>query len=244
VIKVRLAKERVLNQSNIDGLTKLFQEIREKERIEDLSVQYQKFAEWLRIEYVAMKIFSLEGNSANFTLSRVAATVYHLFLAEDNSPELFAQAKRIHSLIPYTILKNVIRVANPAAVMSGVLDLFLAQPFGSKSLMQRILAMTLHDGIKTFQGPIDSVTVKINDPVFCEKLKHFCDADEDTKNLIRAGATEDRIDLVIAILQSDLLPPELEPQQVERAFNAYAAWTNVVENVSCIESVCIIFQRY
>ncbi|KAI9869067.1 MAG: hypothetical protein M1813_002890 [Trichoglossum hirsutum] len=194
-----------------NGLTKLFQEIREKEKLEDLSVQYQKFAEWLRIE--------------------VAATVYHLFLAEDNSPEIFAQAKRIHSLIPYTILKNVIRIANPAAVMSGVLDLFLAQPFGSKSLMQRIFAMTLHDGIRSFQGPIDSLTAKINDPVFCEKMNHFCNADEDTKNFIRDKAVEDRIDIVVAILQSDLLSPELSPQQEERAFNAYAAWSNVVENV-------------
>ncbi len=34
-----------------DGLTKLFQEIRDKDKLEDLSVQYKKFAEWLRIEY-------------------------------------------------------------------------------------------------------------------------------------------------------------------------------------------------
>lgn len=33
-----------------DGLTKLFQEIKEKEKIADLTVEYQKFAEWLRIE--------------------------------------------------------------------------------------------------------------------------------------------------------------------------------------------------
>ena len=33
-----------------DGLTKLFQEIKDKERIADLSTEYQKFAEWLRIE--------------------------------------------------------------------------------------------------------------------------------------------------------------------------------------------------
>lgn len=35
-----------------DGLTRLFKEIKDKERIADLSVEYQKFAEWLRIEYV------------------------------------------------------------------------------------------------------------------------------------------------------------------------------------------------
>ena len=91
---------------SVDGLTKLFAEIRAKDKLCDLSVQYLKFAEWLRIE--------------------VAATIYHLFLAEDNSSELFAQGKRIHSLIPYSILKNVIRLANPATVMTGVLDLFLA----------------------------------------------------------------------------------------------------------------------
>lgn len=33
-----------------DGLSKLFQEIKDKEKIADLSLEYQKFAEWLRIE--------------------------------------------------------------------------------------------------------------------------------------------------------------------------------------------------
>ena len=108
----------------------LFKEIKEKQTIQDLSIQYQKFAEWLRIE--------------------VAATIYHLFLAEDNSPELFAQAKKIHSMIPYTIIKNAIRIANPAAVMSSILDIFLAQPFGARSLMQRIFSLTLNDGIRSF----------------------------------------------------------------------------------------------
>lgn len=40
------------NPFELDGLTKLFAEIREKNCIEELSPQYQKFAEWLRIEYV------------------------------------------------------------------------------------------------------------------------------------------------------------------------------------------------
>lgn len=35
-----------------DGLTKLFKEIKEKNTIDDLSIEYKKFAEWLRIESV------------------------------------------------------------------------------------------------------------------------------------------------------------------------------------------------
>ncbi|KFG86686.1 PX domain protein [Metarhizium anisopliae] len=194
-----------------NGLTMLFKEIKEKETIQDLSLQYQKFAEWLRIE--------------------VAAVIYHLFLAEDNSPEIFAQAKRIHSLIPYSVLKNVIRIANPAAVMSGVLDIFLAQPFGTRSLMQRIFSLTLNDGIKSFQKSIDALTNKIADPVFTDKLKRYTDAEEDLKAAIRVEAEEEQIDLIVAIMRSDLIEPELTGEQIQRLFNAYVAFNNAVENV-------------
>ena len=43
-----LAREKLIVVA--DGLTNLFKEIRNKERIADLSLEYQKFAEWLRIE--------------------------------------------------------------------------------------------------------------------------------------------------------------------------------------------------
>ncbi|KAJ5124412.1 uncharacterized protein N7515_008237 [Penicillium bovifimosum] len=194
-----------------NGLTKLFAEIRVKPTIQDLSPQYQKFAEWLRIE--------------------VAATIYHLFLAEDNSPELFAQAKRIHGLVPYTLMKNVIRIANPAAVMSGVLDLFMAQPFGSRSLLQRIFSLTLNEGIKDFQRSIDTLAAKVEDTILTQKLKSFAEADEDIKNDIRADATNDEVDIVVAILRSDLLSPELTPEQIGKVFNGYVAWNHAVENV-------------
>ncbi|KAI1922638.1 hypothetical protein LOZ12_004598 [Ophidiomyces ophidiicola] len=194
-----------------NGLTKLFKEIRIKETVEDLSPQYQKFAEWLRIE--------------------VAATLYHLFLAEDNSPELFAQAKRIHSLIPYTIMKNVIRIANPAAVMSGVLDLFLAQPFGSRSLLQRIFSMAIHDGMKVFQKSIDALAGRIGDDVLVEKLRTFTYADEDLKNYIRQEAEDDGVDIIVAILRSEQIQPELSTSQVEKVFNSYVGWVSAVENV-------------
>jgi predicted DNA-binding protein YlxM (UPF0122 family) len=195
-----------------NGLTKLFAEIRKKNKLADLDIQYRKFAEWLRIE--------------------VAASIYHIFLAEDNSAELFAQGKKIHSLIPYTILKNIIRIANPAAVMSGVLDLFLATPFKSRSLMQRVLSMAINDGIRHIQKSVDSLVAMIDDPVLCEKLKAFTDADEDVKDLIRKQAQEEGNDLALVILQSEELGSPLEPKQVEKVFNAYVAYVSAVDNVS------------
>ncbi|KAI0394024.1 hypothetical protein F5Y17DRAFT_458313 [Xylariaceae sp. FL0594] len=194
-----------------NGLTKLLQEIKEKPSIGDLSLQYQKFAEWLRIE--------------------VAATVYHLFLAEDNSPELFSQLKRIHSLIPYSFLKNGIRLANPAAVMKHVLDVFLAQPFGSRSLLQRIFIKTLNDGISSYQESIDAAAAKIGDNVFVRKLKEFNNAEDDIKLIIRKEAEVQNIDIVVSILRSDLISPPLSPPQRERLDSAYDAFNKAVENV-------------
>lgn len=194
-----------------NGLTMLFKEIKEKKTIGDLSIQYRKFAEWLRIE--------------------VAAVIYHLFLAEDNSPEVFAQARRVHSLIPYTVIKNVIRIANPAAVMSGILDVFLAQPFGARSLMQRIFSLTLNDGIRSFQKSIEALTVKIGEPVFAEKLQKYTSADEEIKVSIRREAEDEDMDLVVTILRSDQIEPALTGPQFQRLFNAYVAFNNAVENI-------------
>ncbi|KAF2132573.1 hypothetical protein P153DRAFT_363874 [Dothidotthia symphoricarpi CBS 119687] len=195
-----------------NGLSSLFQEIRVKRTIAELKPEYQRFCEWLRIE--------------------VAATIYHLFLAEDNSPELFAQAKRIHSLVPYGMLKNVIRIANPAAVMSGVLDLFLAQPFGSRSLLQRIFGMAINDGVNSVQKTIDTLgTTKIQDDVLCAKIKAFVQADENVKNLIRREARDENMDVVITILRSEYFAPQLDSKRVEKVFNAYVAWNNAVENI-------------
>ncbi len=119
-------------------------------------------------------------------------------------------------------------------VVTGVIDLFMAQPFGARSLLQRIFSMTLNDGIRSFQKSIDSLVVKINDPVLCSKLKHFTDADETTKNELREEAAREGIDLIVVILRSDLFKPELTPPQIERVFNAYVAWINAVENVSSV----------
>jgi hypothetical protein len=152
-------------------------------------------------------------------------------LAEDNSPELFAQAKKIHSMIPYTIIKNAIRIANPAAVMSSILDIFLAQPFGARSLMQRIFSLTLNDGIRSFQKSIDALVAKVGEPIFCEKLKKFTDTSEEVKNAIRTESDTENVDLIVAILRSEDTGPALNSEQIGKIYNAWVAWNNAVDNV-------------
>ena len=68
---------------------------------------------------------------------RLASTIFQTFVASDNSSETFASMKRIHGLMPYFLLKATLKISNPVAMVRGVLDIFLAQPFGGRSLLQR-----------------------------------------------------------------------------------------------------------
>ncbi len=147
----------------------------------------------------------------------------------------------MHSLIPYGTLKNIIRFANPAAVMKGVLDLFLAQPLGARSLMQRMISMALNDGLKNAQRSIETLETKIDDPLLCDKIKKYTEATEDIKNEIRKEAADEQVDLVVVIIRTDHFVPGLSAEQIGRIFNAYVAWTNAVENVGHIHahmSIC------
>lgn len=134
-------------------------------------------------------------------------------------------------MIPYTVMKNAIRIANPAAVMSRILDIFLAQPFGTRSLMQRIFSLTLNDGIRAYQKAIDALIAKIGEPVFCSKLGAFTYASEETKDTIRTDSSDDQVDLIVAILRSEEIEPALDGTQIGKIFNAYVAWNNAVDNV-------------
>lgn len=194
-----------------NGLRNLFGEIKIKNSISELQPEYRKVCEWLRIE--------------------IAATLYHLFLAEDNSPELFGQLKRIHGLVPYGTLKQVIRFTNPAAVMKGVLDLFMAQPLGAKSLLQRMFGFAIGDGVKSIQKSIETLTVKVDDNILCAKIRNFTYSSEEEKSAIRRDAEAEQVDLLVKIMQTDEIVPVLSSEQIGQTFNAYVAWDNAVEHV-------------
>lgn len=194
-----------------NGLSKIFAAIRESEKIEDLPVQYIKVIEWARIE--------------------IAATLYQLFVADDNSSELFAQAKRIHSLFPYAVLKNIIRFSNPMTMMRAGIDLFLATPFGRASLFQRMFSSGLTEDIRQIEESIEELKVKINDADLCAKIKNFVNAREDQQAVIRILAADDEVDLLISILRIDdmRIEPTLNGQQISRVFTANVAWNAAID---------------
>ena len=137
----------------------------------------------------------------------------------------------MHSLVPYVALKNIIRFANPAAVMKGVLDLFLAQPLGARSLAQRIFGLAISDGIKTTQKSLEALYTRIGDAALCEKITGYVNAEIGLKEALRLESKEEDVDLMVVILRTERFLPILDDERIGRIFNAYVAWNNAVDNV-------------
>lgn len=191
-----------------DGLQRLFAEIREKEDVSQLSPKFQKFIQWAEIEF--------------------GGTLYNMFVADDYSPEFFSQVNRIHKMVPYKVLRTLLRFSNPMAIMKGVIDLFLAQPMGKRSLLQTILRMVLSDDIKAQEKAIDVLIKKVDNPAITSTMAAYIDATNSVKDEIRQDAAARNTHVLISIFSSPMIasnPPEL----VFEMESWYTEWNKAVE---------------
>ncbi|KAK9474268.1 uncharacterized protein V1510DRAFT_361350 [Dipodascopsis tothii] len=207
-----------------DGLTRFFGELREKDSIRELAPKYQKFVEWARIELAAM--------------------IYRMFVGQDNASELLAQTKRIHRLLPYTLLKNVMRFSNPVSMMKGVLDIFLAQPLGQRSLLQRILSVSLSEDLRTQDKAIAAVRKNVGDDAVCDRLQAFVSASADVHDQIVWEADQDGTDLIVAIVKTEELGAPVPVETIGRIINAWVSWNVAVDDVDvAIDSEMRLFSN-
>ncbi|KAL3233817.1 Uncharacterized protein RNJ44_03857 [Nakaseomyces bracarensis] len=122
-------------------LLELVGEIKTKTRVEDLSQNLQDFVEWCKIY--------------------LASILYQMFLGNDNSTDFYKQIRKLHKLLPYTVMSQIMRFTNPVSIMKGMVDLFMAQPFGGQSLLQTMFSTILSEDIKHQKVAIKSLETNV-----------------------------------------------------------------------------------
>ncbi|KAI0340931.1 hypothetical protein BDW22DRAFT_1359779 [Trametopsis cervina] len=202
---VRSVKGELLGR---DGLTHVFATIKHTANVHDLPSNYQSVIEWARIS--------------------LASTVFQHFVAADNASERFAGLKRIHGLMPYFMLKAALKISNPVGMIRGVLDLFLAQPFGGRSLLQRMFTGSLMEEVKSLEEDIESVKEKVEDPVLCEKVRLFVNAPQEIQSIYKADAASENMHVLTVVLRSGEEPRLNRAQllRVLRSARAHKAYTD------------------
>ena len=121
-------------------------------------------------------------------LHRLASTVYQLFAGSDTSSDTFFQLKRIHGLMPYFMLRGILRISNPVAMIRAFLDLFLARPFGQSSLVQRMFSSGLNDEVREIREDMALVAEKVNNPTMIAKVNAYVDAPREIQMLYKDDA--------------------------------------------------------
>ncbi|KAJ7904538.1 hypothetical protein B0H14DRAFT_2663361 [Mycena olivaceomarginata] len=185
-----------------DGLTQIFATVKVTSDVRDLPPNYKAVLEWARMS--------------------LASTVFQQFVASDNASETFASLKRIHGLMPYFMLKTALRISNPIAMIRSVLDLFLVQPFGGRSLLQRMFTGSLTEEVRALEEEIEAVKEKVEDPMICEKIRQFVYAPREIQDMLKADAVAERMNLITVVLRA-ADEPFLSRAQMHRVAKAHRA---------------------
>ncbi|KAF9438593.1 hypothetical protein BGZ76_006645 [Entomortierella beljakovae] len=185
------------------GVSRLFVAFKENDKVENLPVLYQATFEWGCMKF--------------------AASLYHAFTASDEATINVAQLKRTHLLMPYRAMWGILKVSNPMAMMKGIVDLFLAQPFGRRSLMQRIISVNIQEHISEYKNNVVQLEALINDPGLCEKIRNYVYTPKAVIDKIFPDNSLYSItDMtsVMKVLKSDHIQPLLQLAQIDRVWDA------------------------
>lgn len=205
-------------------LTKLFEELGNTNDPDKVSPLLRTFVEWCKLE--------------------VAATLYQVFLTQDNLSEWFAKCRKFHRLFPYNVCYGILKYTNPMRIMSLIVDLLLVNmptlSWGKQeddkkahNLLSMIFVMLLNEDLEDYQKekkrllelePLDLPEYQ----VFIERINSYVrDKDLDVSEEIKEEALANGDNLLITILESDKLKPALEAKDepvmvsIREAYRAY-----------------------
>ncbi|CDR44747.1 CYFA0S15e02234g1_1 [Cyberlindnera fabianii] len=188
-----------------NGIMKIFEEFKTKEHISELSPMLKNFIDWSKVE--------------------IAATIYQLFLGSDGSYELYTQLRRMHKLLPYSIMINILRFTNPMSIVKTMVDLLVASPFGGKSIMQTLFSGILSDDIKSQTKVIAELEAKIDQKEIIQRMKMFVfeAPSYDLVQEIRRESKDMNTDLLLTLIISPRLSDYsyVSEDLIGRVFQSY-----------------------
>lgn len=199
-----------------DGLARVFATVKRVPHISQLPPSYRAVVAWARIS--------------------AASTLFHLFRKGDRSSELLTQLKHIHSMMPYRILRGILRISNPVAMIRAGLDLFLAQPFGQKSLIQRMFLSGIGEEVKELQQVQQLIENKIADPDLAARVHTYVNLSSDKQDRVREQGHQPGYDLMTAILLSPSCGSSLNREQMQRCAQAAASYARYTRTRELLEA--------
>ncbi|BGP48472.1 hypothetical protein JCM10450v2_004348 [Rhodotorula kratochvilovae] len=189
-----------------EGLSEISEALKTTRALDQLPVKYQKVLESLRLNF--------------------AQTLYDTLVGGETSGATFSKLKALHSTFPWFLVKQALRLKGSNFMARRLQDILISRPFGGKSLLQKILAITLDDDPARLAKEMDRIQARIGSAVMVEKLNLFVHESREKKAIIRRYAEENNIELVLCIVRGADEPrlPGFELDRITAASKAYRKW--------------------
>ncbi|OTA60719.1 hypothetical protein K449DRAFT_331867 [Hypoxylon sp. EC38] len=206
---------------------------------------------------------NFEGHSpaveaaVNFAIIYIATFLHHLFVLSAEGPYLLKLIDNVHSLIPYTVIAQTLRVGNAGTMINGMVKLFLAKlSIGAVSnwlgltqnatdgmnLMQRIISLVLEWDTSDFRKAIDGIRRSKDRPneshLFA--IDEHIQASREQHEFIRQLSIKDAKSIIIAILETKdkCLVESLTDSQHTQCLEYYSAQLAIRDREKITEVLC------
>ncbi|KAK0644188.1 PX-associated-domain-containing protein [Cercophora newfieldiana] len=118
--------------------------------------------------------------AADYVIIHLATFIHHVFVLSPEGPYLLKLVEYIHKLIPYTMIRQTLRIGNAATMISGMTRLLLAKMgvgavsnwFGltqnaddGMNLLQRIISLVLSWDSSEFRKTVDKIEKSTRGPL-------------------------------------------------------------------------------
>ncbi|WFD33843.1 hypothetical protein MCUN1_000666 [Malassezia cuniculi] len=178
-----------------------------KETIIEKETGLEEIVSWLSVSNVRNLPVELQSTE-EWVRNHIARAARWLLVESPSADGLFNFIKVAHTLFPYWPARQILHTANAANMVQLLLALVLAQPAGTKSVLQRIIGSGISKGISTIQKEyIAPLRAEINEPVLMAKIEAYV-RHKHTAESLRIEAESERTgnDILTTILLSPSEP--------------------------------------
>ncbi|KAI7944396.1 hypothetical protein MJO28_010091 [Puccinia striiformis f. sp. tritici] len=199
---------------NGEGVENFSKALKQGTTIEELPVRFQKALEWIRMN--------------------VAEGLHELLVIGNQSDILFGKLLGLNAALPWSLIKNVLKIKKPHVMSKALLEVFLAKKLNmgksKHSVIQRLMEIAINEtegnSFET-ERRIQACRARIQSLTMCEKIIKFVHASKDLKNLFRQYSESADMELVVAIVRS-AEEPRLDKYDLERIMSASKAYKSLL----------------
>ncbi|ODA81250.1 hypothetical protein RJ55_04214 [Drechmeria coniospora] len=197
--------------------------------------------------------------AADYSLIHLATLAHHVVIGSPEGQYLLKLLENAHSLVPYKLIKQTLRVGNAATMMSGMVRLLLAKisitsvtnwlgltqsPDDGLNVLQRIVSLVLSWDSGEFRKGAERVAKDKGGPseeVLRVLREHIDDDARDRHDLARAASLENGESIVASILNA--ADPALVAGLSEDQHTQCLAYVSALLSVRDRESITSVLCR-